>query len=226
MNALKDYIADHRTYRSSWHRAAMICYHREMRTGKQSGFTLLEILVTLAVVGLLMAGLVQGLRVGVSTWTKQMRGLTERGDLDSADRTLRALIARMDPGGVSGRPPILKGTARSMEFTTTLPETDALVTQEADVALAVDAAHQLELLWLPHARRRGGPVPSPERVVLLRDVLQLDVSYWQNSQDGWQAEWRGTSPPKLIRLRLVFSPRSGQHAPDIVVAPMRDRWRL
>lgn len=210
-----------------WHRPAMICYYRDMRLGKQNGFTLLETLVTLAVLGLLMAGLVQGLRAGVTAWTTQSQALAARGDLDSADRTLRSLISRMDPGGVSGRPPTFKGTSRGLLFTTTLPESaDALVNRDADVTLGVDEAHQLELLWVPHGRGRVSPAPPPGRVVLLRDVLQLEMSYWQDPQNGWQPEWRGPSPPKLIRLHLVFSPGSKQHAPDIVVAPMRDRWRL
>ena len=66
---------------------------------KQRGFTLLELLVALAVLGLLMAGLVQGLRLGVSVWTTQTKRLAASGHLDLTDRTLRTLIARMDPGG-------------------------------------------------------------------------------------------------------------------------------
>jgi general secretion pathway protein J len=197
-----------------------------MRAATQKGFTLLEILVALAVLGLLMAGLAQGLRAGVTAWASQTRALTGRDDLDAADRTLRTLLARMDPGGVSGRPPIFKGTSRGVAFTTTLPESaDTALIRDADVTLGVDDAHQLELLWVPHDRRANSS-RSPQRTVLLRDVLRLEMGYWQNPQDGWQSEWRGTTLPKLIRVRLVFPPASNQHAPDIVIAPMRDRWRL
>ena len=66
-----------------------------------------------------MAGLVQGLRTGVTAWNNQTRALAARGDLDATDRTLRTLIARMEPGRHHGRPPIFKGTARSLTFTTT-----------------------------------------------------------------------------------------------------------
>jgi general secretion pathway protein J len=202
------------------------CDHA-IRTTKQAGFTLLETLVALAVLGLLMAGLVQGMQVAVTAWTTQTRALGARSDLDATDRTLRTLMARMEAGGITGRPPLFKGTARSVTFTTELPEAaDALVIRDADVTLAVDETHALVLLWQPHSPKSAGPPPPKGRAVLLNDVDQLDISYWQNPQAGWQQEWRGVVLPKLIRLRIVFTAASGRHAPDIVVAPMRDRWRL
>jgi general secretion pathway protein J len=201
----------------AWHRRVM---------AKQRGFTLLELLVALAVLGLLMAGLVQGLRLGVSVWITQTKRLAASGDLDSTDRTLRTLIARMDPGGLSGRPPTFKGTARSLVFTTTLPDAAAgLAVRNSDVTLAVDEAHQLELLFLPHYRNPTEAAPAPGRVVLLHDVERLEMAYWQDSEKGWQSEWRGVTLPKLIRIRIVFRD-SVRHSPDIVVTPMRDRWQL
>jgi len=198
-----------------------------------AGFTLLEILVALAVLGLLMAGLVQGLRTGVAAWNNQTRVLAARGDVDATDRTIRTLIARMNPGGASGRPPILRATARSLTFTTTMPDAaDALPSRVADVTLIVDDAHQLALLWAPHVRSlvtaaaTATPPPTPEKVVLLRDVDRLEFAYWQDGQQGWQSEWRGVSLPKLIRVRILLPPALGRVIPDIVVSPMRNRWQL
>ena len=71
---------------------------------------------------MLMVGLVQGLRTGLTAWTNQTRAVAARGDLDATDRTIRTLIGRMNPGGASGRPPILKATARSLTFTTAMPD--------------------------------------------------------------------------------------------------------
>jgi general secretion pathway protein J len=198
-----------------------------MSARKQEGFTLLEVLVALAVFSLLMVGLVQGLRLGVTAWQSQARALAGRGDVEAADRTLRALIERMDPGGVSGRPATFKGTPHSLIFTTTLPEAaDMMVTRGAIVTLAVDDKNQLQLLWLPNYRYRIGPTPPPGRVTLMRDVDHLEISYWHDPHAGWQSEWGGVTLPKLILIRMVFIPESGQHGYDIVMMPMRDRWRL
>lgn len=192
-----------------------------------AGFTLLEIIVALTVLGLMMAGLAQGLRAGVAAWMTQTRAMNSRADVDAVDRTLRSLTARMDPGGVSGRPPLLKATSRSLTFTTTLPEAaDNLPSRVADATLAVSPAHQLELLWTPHGYGVLGRTQQPERVVLLDHVDRLEMSYWDDPKIGWQPNWRGVTLPKLIRFRVVLSPGAGRIVPDVVVAPMRDRWRL
>lgn len=196
---------------------------------KQAGFTLLETLVALLVLGFLITGLVQGLRFGVTAWQMQTRKLAEQGDMDAAERTLRALISRMDPGGFSPQRPTFTGTSRSFAFTTTLSEAaDMLATQEADVTLAVDDTHQLGLVWVPHYRNRTGPLPRPDRAVLRQDVDHLEIAYWRTPQTGWQPDWVERALPKLIRIRIV-STRGGGHpadsSADIVIAPMRERWR-
>ena len=193
----------------------------------QSGFTLLETLVALVVLGTLVAGLSQGVRIAVSAWQTQNRTLAAHGDLQGVETLLRNLLARMDPGGVSGQPPNIVGTARNLAFTTTLPlAADTLVTREADVSLVVDRANRLQLLWLVHYTNRIQPTPLPEHAMLLQDVDHLEISYWKDFRTGWVSEWSGPALPRLVRIRIVFTRASRQHLPDVVAAPMRDRWRL
>ena len=197
-----------------------------MNKRNAAGFTLLETLVALVVLGFLMKGLAEGLRFGVTAWQTQTQKLAERSDLDAVDRTLRTLIARTDPGGFSPQPPAFVGTARNIVFTTTLPQaTDALPTRDADVTLGVDERHQMQLRWLPHYRNRIGRPPLPENVVLRHDVDHLEIAYWQAPKTGWQSEWTERTLPKLIRIRVVPMRDGGHPGPDIVIAPMRDRWR-
>jgi prepilin-type N-terminal cleavage/methylation domain-containing protein len=197
-----------------------------MNKRNAAGFTLLETLVALVVLGFLMAGLAEGLRFGVAAWQTQARKTAERSDLDAVDRTLRTLIARMDPGGFSPQQPALVGNARNIVFTTSLPQAaDALPSRDADVTLGVDEAHQMRLQWLVHYRNRIGRPPLPENVVLRNDVDHLEIAYWQASKTGWQNEWTERALPKLIRIRVVPVRDGGHRGPDIVIAPMRDRWR-
>jgi general secretion pathway protein J len=201
-------------------------YDFAMKTDTQAGFTLLETLVALVVLGFLVTGLVQGLRLGVFAWQTQTRKLSEQADVDASDRTLRSLIGRMDPGGFSPQRPTFTGNARGLAFTTTLPDAAGLLAvQDADVTLGVSEDHEMQLLWLPHYRNRIGPPPLPDRVVLRHDVDHLEVAYWQAPKTGWQEEWIERALPKLIRIRVVSARRGNLPDADIVIAPMRDRWR-
>ena len=71
--------------------------------GRQSGFTLLEMLVVLVVLGFLMVGLTQGVRAGLTMWGAQTRRVGETADLDAGARVLRRLlggISLLSPGGI------------------------------------------------------------------------------------------------------------------------------
>ena len=159
--------------------------HASSGDRRQQGFTLLEILVALAVLGLLMASLVQGLRAGVTAWTTQTQRLSVGADLDSTDRTLRTLVGRLDPGGVNGRPSLFKAMQHSLTFTTSLPDpAGSTMMRDVDVMLAVDEAHRLEIVLLPHYRDPAAPPPAPARFVLLSDVERLELGYWQDAASG------------------------------------------
>ena len=92
------------------------------KLGRQAGFTLLELLVVVAVLGLLIIGLTQGVRAGLTLWDAQSRRTSETAELDAAARVLRALLsgityspsASFAPGAASS--PGLKGTADSLSF--------------------------------------------------------------------------------------------------------------
>ncbi len=194
---------------------------------RAAGFTLLEVLVALVVFGLLMAGLSQGVRVGLRAWSMQARQSARWSDLDAVDRTLRGLIARMDPGG-QRRDPLLRGGPHAFAFTTELPQAAAAMgTSRADVALGVDADHRLVLRWRPAEHVvRFAPPPPPRVAVLLDGVAALDLQYWRppaGVQAGaWLRAWSGRRLPALVRLHIAFADPA-RRWPDIVAAPARVR---
>lgn len=184
-----------------------------------AGFTLLEILVALVVLGFLLAGLAQGTRFGLRAWDMQGRMVDARGELDAVDRTLRGLIAQANPGS-SEVPTPLTGTARAIVFTSDLPQ--ALAGQRADMSLTVDGAHRLLLRWTPHRHvRQLGPPPTPQQTELLRGVARLEIGYWAaGGVGGWAAAWSATALPALVRIRIVFEDGDPRHWPDIVAGTM------
>lgn len=194
---------------------------------RDAGFTLLEILVALVVLGFLMLGLTQGTRFGLQALTAQGRLLDERAELDAVDRTLRWLIERMDPGGPNQAPEI-QGGRGTLAFTSELPAAAAGAARLADVALVLTGG-QLVLRWTRRLNAvRLGPPPAPQEAELLRGVERIELAYWRratkdNPVSGWIEVWSEQVLPDLVRIRLVFPASDRRRWPDIVVAPFRER---
>jgi general secretion pathway protein J len=196
--------------------------------GRQAGFTLLEMIVVVAVLGLLFIGLTQGVRAGLTLWDAQSRRTGETAELDAAARVLRSLLSGITPspsagfgaGGASA--PEMKGTADSFSFVGDLP-TGLGTTRRADITLTLSHG-QLVLRWTPHRHELSiSPAPEPSETELIRGVDRLELSYWGSpSPDqaaGWRTQWDGPAIPELIRVRLMLEADDRRRFPDLIVAP-------
>ncbi len=197
------------------------------------GFTLLEVLVALVVLGFLMVSLTQGVQFGLAAWGARQRATGNFGDMDAVDRSLRGLVEHMYPGSYTDAPQ-LRGTAHAASFTTDLPFAGGAVdSRHADVELLVESGRRLVLRWTPHvhAVRLQAP-PAPTQTELLRNVERLEISYLPRprSRRGaapvapvWTSTWAEPVLPALIRIRLVTTSAYGKPWPDIVAAPLNER---
>jgi general secretion pathway protein J len=191
---------------------------------RDSGFTLMETLVALVVLGFIVAGLAQGLRFGLAAWDRQALVIDRDGALDSTDRTLRRLLAGMMPGSDPQNPAII-GTNSRLAFTATLPQgAPAEPLRLSDIMLSVDGAHRLVMRWVPHLHARLVGSPAPRQAVLLPGVASLGFSYYGSAAAGqaagWTDRWQDSQPPMLVRIHIGFV-GNRLHWPDVIVAPMR-----
>lgn len=193
----------------------------------ESGFTLLETLVALVVLGFLMVGLAEGVRAGLAIRHAESRRVDQTAELDSAMRVLRGALTRL-PVVPSGNRLIateeglgIAGEADRVSFVGRLPTglgTDRL----ADMTLYRDG-DRLVLAWRPHRHERPlRAPPAPTRTVLLGGIERLDLAYWGSPKGGpaagWKARWEGTEAPELIRIRLGFAKHDRRRWPDLIVA--------
>ncbi len=182
------------------------------------GFTLLELLVAVAVLGMLIVLLNQGVAFGLRATSMQGRVDERQGDLEAVDRALRQLVGRADPG-VFPEPATLRGTAESISMVTELPNPVDGQRERVEATIGVSGG-QLRLRWRPrrHAEAFGPPPPARD-LVLLTGVSALQLGY--ASGDGWKSSWTGERLPGLVRLKIVFADKA-RHWPPIVAAPMRE----
>lgn len=185
------------------------------------GFTLLEILVALVVLGILMAGLGQGMRLGMAAWTRQAALVDRTADLDAVDRTVRGLLATATTGAIRGRNDFV-GAADAVTFDGLLPLAVSTGGRRAKITLKLDGQHRLMLHWESMLIDPNTNRPASGDAVVVDHLDGVVFSYWSVGNDGtgWKDRWTLAAPPTLIRLHLAFPKGDPRHWPDMVVAPL------
>ncbi len=198
---------------------------RDQHIRRQQGFTLIEVLVGLALLSLLSIGLLTTVRVAqrVDRQTADLESAVQ--DIAATHQFLRRAIAeaypvQTDPG--SSAEAGLEGDSRLVRLLTRWSRGAGdngmqrlLVrwesTEEGPGALVAYATHDLE----------GDPLSSPATVreVLLENVESMEFSYrGLGATDEWRSEWQEAMPPRLVRLRIRFAGLDAPGWPELVVA--------
>ena len=194
------------------------------RAGRSAGFTLLEVLVGLVILGFIVSGLAGSTRFGLAAVGTQSRIASEHEDLEPADRLLRRLVEGMALPN-DGRQPGLVGDRTGFACLTRAPAAQAPgPAARVDAFLAVNGAHQLVLRWSPHWHaERLVPRAPPAEEVLLQGIDRLEVSYLSPDRGGWLQAWNRADLPGLVRIRLLFAPDDPRHWPPIIAATEQSR---
>jgi general secretion pathway protein J len=207
----------------------------------EHGFTLLELLAAITLLGLLMAALFGGLRLGTRVW--QTADARLEGSMRTQvvqdfirQRLAETLPLEMGPlelADAAVAEPVFVGTVEAVRFASLLPEHLGAGVYLMELALAeagdADATGDLVLRWRPF--EPDDPTAEevePEGRVLLENIEALELSYFGSGDsaqppDWWQA-WEGQPElPRLIRLRVGFPENDGRQWPELIVQPMVDR---
>lgn len=189
---------------------------------EDAGFTLLELLVAVFVMGVILILLTQGVQFGLRATQLQAGARDRKGDLEVVDHALRRMIALADPG-VYPEPATLRGAAQAMAFTTELPIYGDGQMQRADVALSAEAGRLL-LRWTPHRHVEPlGPKSAWQDVAVLDGVQRIELAYRASgASSAWSRTWSADRLPALVRIQVVFANGSGRRWPPLVVAPVRE----
>lgn len=199
------------------------------RSRRSRGFTLLEMLIALGVLGLLAVLLSGGVSFGARAWEAQTRRIDAQGEIDMVQSLLRTMLRSaqavpMEGSAGAGGGPVLVGAANRIVFTAELPQAFAEGGLQ-EIVLRVSTDGRLILAWRPNERPPDGERPPYRESELLRQVVGLEVAYFakpvENKPGGWQTAW--TQPgvlPGLIRLRVRLAAGDRRVWPDLLAAPV------
>jgi general secretion pathway protein J len=208
----------------------MICRLRRCRSS--AGFTLLELLIAITLLGLLLAALFGGLRLGARAWERSEERLDESARLQVVQNFLRERLAQAYPLTAEDQIGRLRlafeGTDDALRFVTLMPA--YLGTGFAELVLAVDERSGSRDLVVQWRRFELLPQPDdeePQVKVLLEDIEGLEIAYYGALARGepvlWHEQWLEVMAlPRLIRLRVVFAEDDRRYWPDLIVHPMTD----
>ena len=175
------------------------------QTGRhgEAGFTLLELLVSITILGLLLVALSGGVHFAGSAWRAQEEQTRRRGDITAAQTVLRQMLA-------SGQD--FEGGPQKLKFVSRMPS-----------ALARGGLFDIELhtgndglliSWRPHFKGVSANLQH-DSAVLLDGVAGLDLTYY-SAQHGWQ-HTLSDKTVELIAMKVRVS--DGRPWPALLVSP-------
>ena len=199
-----------------------------MRRGAR-GFTILELLIALAIVGALLVIAFGGLRVALASW-RQGEERAEahqhaRGVALALARTVGAAYPYHGPRGEAPDPVLLfAGGETKLE----------LVTQAAPVPFAVPIAFTAVAITLGESEERPGLVirqralpnrnPFADAAVVFHDPTVTALAFQFLDESGsWQSEWKdddGTLP-RAVRIALGTTINGRKETPPPITVSLR-----
>jgi prepilin-type N-terminal cleavage/methylation domain-containing protein len=191
------------------------------------GFTLVELIIALAIVGSLLVVAFGGLRVAVSAWR---RG-DERIEAQQHMRSLSLTLARSLSGAYPYRDARRQGETSVLLFRGTEDRVE-FVTHASPSPTAIPVAFTAVIVELHNygdrvvlmVRQQILPNREPflESQIVLEDpsITALELSYLGDG--GWQSEWDAeeqTALPRAVKIALgTGAPDGSRPAPSVTVA--------
>jgi general secretion pathway protein J len=195
-----------------------------------AGFTVVEVLIALALLSLLTGALFQSLRFGLYAWERTSSRASALDQNVQVQEYLRRIIAGAYPLVI-----MRNGEAVGIEFAGTKTSLDLVsITARArdlggrsrigiswkfdrsDKPLTVDAKPELSM----------EQTTSTATDVLMKDLYNVEFSYFGKGRSGgreWRDVWIAESYlPELVKITIRFSPGDRRVWNDMVVAPRAD----
>jgi general secretion pathway protein J len=200
-----------------------------MKRSAQSGFTLIELVVAMALLGTMMVLLYSGLSFSLRSWDAGEVNGRRVADRRIGENFLRRELSELFP--MRWKDPValkvaFEGEKERLRFVSSRPAGVtlgglSLVSLEVERGASDRERHLVMRRAMPDDEAKDfGPLDKGERTVLLEDVDSIQFSYFGAENDFTASKWNDTWPyvervPQMIRLRMRST--DSTFLPDMVV---------
>ena len=187
-----------------------------MKKKGAAGFTLIELVVAMALLGTMMVLLYSGLTFALRSWDAGEVNGRRTADRRIGENFLRREMAELfpmrfkDPMSVKVA---FEGAAQKLKFVSSRPAGItqgglSLVGVEVENGATARERHLVMRRAMPDDEAKDfGPLDHAERTVLIEDVESVQFAYFGTENDFAEPKWYDTWPyaeriPRLVRLRI------------------------
>jgi general secretion pathway protein J len=202
---------------------------RRLRLRNQAGFTLIEALVAVTLLGLLSIALTRGLWFGVDAWARGSAHSDQLSRILAVQGLLRDVVGQAYPYFLSADPTHtyvdFEGTSESLVLLAPAPVAFGSAGRSRFRLSVVKRDGRSDLIMTSQAELAAADAPSTvEKKTLLTGAATVAFSYVGNLRSdtgaGWHDRWIGqTALPQLLRIRVRFPEGDSRLWPDLVIAP-------
>lgn len=204
-------------------------HQASMRVSNDAGFTLVELLVAMTLLGLLMILVFGGLRFGIKAWEASDAHIAGTDEVRLAQNFIRSEVELAYPKLEMSDPTspqlIFSGASQSIRFLARVPKSLALAGRAIIELKLSDSGDNRDLVASVRPELSWDDDASAlheERILTGIDSLQF--SYFgktdANSPAAWSETWADKFHlPELIRLSVGFSVGDRRVWPEMIVAP-------
>lgn len=211
---------------------------RRGRPRAAAGFTLLELLLAITLLGLIAVLLAGGIGLGARVWERGEETADELAQLEVVQGFLRRQLSHAYPlrlrlpRGDTRRHYAFEGEPRALRFAVLAPPQFGLggfYILSIDDPLGEEGRGLRLRARLYHPEMEEEPHPDEvTETMLLEGFERAEFSYYGTTRRGqepeWHESWEGArSLPLLVRLRIEFAPGDERYWPELVVAPQVSR---
>lgn len=202
------------------------------RSHESDGFTLVEVLVALVLLGLISMILFSSFQFGVRAWEAGSARVVQVDQVDVVQTLLRNELSEASQlpvkPGVSAFESTFAGSPGELRFSGPMSVSLGLGGTHVFVLSTAGTGRDRSLvvrwqLYRPDMSLDDDKWSDP--VVLMSGVTDLELTYFGATEEDERPTWRDSwkekdALPELIRLRVFFRHADPRWWPDLIVAPM------